>query len=47
VITNIPNTTKFKRGTPIFLVVDYRMPQTDGLEFMRQFVQAGARRKYL
>ncbi|MFN2528763.1 MAG: response regulator [Candidatus Baltobacteraceae bacterium] len=49
VITNIPNTKAvcftdpnealewLKQGTPILLVVDYRMPQTDGLEFMRQF----------
>ncbi|MDP9016882.1 MAG: response regulator [Candidatus Eremiobacteraeota bacterium] len=49
VITNIPNTKAvcftdpgealdwLKKGAPILLVVDYRMPLTDGLEFMRQF----------
>ena len=49
VITNIPNTRAMcftnpnealewlKTGAPILLVVDYRMPETDGLEFMKRF----------
>ena len=49
VITNIPNTRAVcftdpgaalewcKTGRPILLVVDYRMPETDGLEFMKRF----------
>jgi putative two-component system response regulator len=49
VITNIPNTHAVcftdpnealawcKSEAPILLVVDYRMPETDGLEFMRRF----------